>query len=64
MSDQVLFEEFHLSVFVSKDLTEQQSKAMRRALDSRKFRRRLRRVIRRLFAIRPALRPAVIKVSW
>lgn len=60
MSDYVLFEEFHLSLHVPADLDAAAGEAIRRVLQSRRFRHSLRRAVRR--ALRPYPELTVVRV--
>ena len=63
MPDDVLLDEFHVSLFVPADLDEPQVAAVRRILDRPAFRARLRRILRRLLDRQEPLRPLRVEVS-
>ena len=55
MAKSLLMEEFHLTAFVPRRLREPEYRAIRRALDSRRFRTELGRAVRQTFRRYPAL---------
>jgi len=63
MAKSLLMEEFHLTVFVPRGLREPQYRAIRRALDSRRFRMDLGRAVRQAFRRYPALQRVRIQLS-
>ena len=63
MSNHILFDEFHLSFRVPRDLDDAACDAIRRILQSRSFRSTLRRAVRRIIRQYPDLRPVRVRVS-
>jgi hypothetical protein len=63
MARSLLMEEFHLTAFVPRGLRESQYRAIRRALDSRRFRMDLGRAVRQVFHRHAALQPVRIQLS-
>jgi hypothetical protein len=58
-----LMEEFHLSVFVPRDLSKIEYDAIHRALHSQRLQTQLRGVVREVFRHRSALKKAQIRIS-
>ena len=63
MLDDVLLDEFHVSLFVPADLNEPQVAAARRVLDRPAFRARLQRILCRLLDRHETLRPLRVELS-
>ena len=63
MAKRLLMEEYHLTVFVPRGLREPQYRAIRRALDSRRFRTELGRAVRQAFRRYAALQQVRIQLS-
>jgi hypothetical protein len=63
MADDLLLEQFHIDVFVPRQLPVRQCDAMRRTLARKRFRARLLRAIRTLFRKYRSLRDARLDVS-
>ena len=63
MPDDILLDEFHMTLFVPIDLGEPQVEAARQVLDRPAFRARLRRILRRLLDRQEPLRPLRVEVS-
>jgi len=63
MLDDVLLDEFHVSLFVPADLGESQVAAARQVLDRPAFRARLQRILCRLLDRHEPLRPLRVEVS-
>ena len=63
MAKRLLMEEYHLTVFAARGLREPQYRAIRRALDSRRFRTELGRAVRQAFRRYPALQQVRIQLS-
>ena len=59
----ILMEEFHVTVFVSLDLSETVYNSMRRTLNSKRFQSRLRNAVRKVFHRYPALNRAKFSLS-
>ena len=59
----VLIEEFHVGVFVPRGLREEEEGAIRRRLDSRRFRSRLERTVRGFFRRYRSLHQVRLKLS-
>lgn len=63
MAPRILIEEFHLTVFVPRGLCAVESRAIRRALDSRQLHTDLGRAVRQVFHRYPALQRVRIQLS-
>jgi hypothetical protein len=63
LAEPVLRDEFHLSVFVPRELPGPAYEAMRRALDGDRFQARLARAARKVFRHHPALRRAHVTLT-
>ena len=63
MPKRILFDQFHLTVYIRRRLPPAEAAALRRALQSRRFRTRLRQAVGAVFRQDPALRPATIVLS-
>ena len=63
MARLLVIEEFHLTVFVSRDLPDPEADAVRQGLADPAFEARLRRAVRRLFRREPALSKAKVRLS-
>ena len=63
MARMLVIEEFHLTVFVSRDLPDPEADAVRQALGDAAFEARLRRAVRRAFRRFPALAKAKVRLS-
>jgi len=63
MAKSLLMEEFHLTAFVPRGLREPEYRAIRRALDSRRFRMELGRAVRQVLGRYPALQRVRIQLS-
>jgi len=63
MAKRLLMEEYHLTVFAPRGLREPQYRAIRRALDSRRFRTELGRAVRQAFRRYPALQQVRTQLS-
>jgi hypothetical protein len=64
MSDYVLFDAFRLIVRVPKHLDDSACDALRRILESRRFRTDLRRAVRQFVRQYPALDPVRVHISF
>ncbi len=63
MGQHVLFEEFHLIVLAPSDLEDAACEAIRRVLESQRFRADLRRAVRHIIRQDPDLAPVRIRIS-
>jgi hypothetical protein len=63
VSNHILFDEFHLSFRVPKDLDDAACDAIRRILQSRAFRSALRRDVRQIVRQYPDLHPVRVRIS-
>lgn len=63
MSEKILFEEFHLTLFAPRDLTASECARTRRTLVSRRFRVQLLRTIRLVVRQHRTLRRLAVEVS-
>jgi hypothetical protein len=63
MAKRLLMEEYHLTVFAPRGLREPQYRAIRRALDSRRFRMDLGLAVRQAFRRYSALQRVRIQLS-
>ena len=63
MPDELLFEQFHISILVPRDLSPRECGAVRRALAGKTFRARLLNTVRALLGRYPSLRKTCPDVS-
>ena len=63
MAKMILIDEFHVAMFVPRGLDESEYQAIRRALDSRRFRTDLSQAVREVFRRYPALRKVPVRIS-
>jgi hypothetical protein len=63
VAKQILMDQFHVSVFVPRDLPGAEYEAIRRALDGSHFRARLKRAVRRVLRRFAALNKARVSVT-
>jgi hypothetical protein len=63
MREGILIEEFHLTVLVRRGLPEEDCRAIRAALNQRRFSQNLRRAIDTAIRDWPALREAKVRLS-
>jgi hypothetical protein len=63
MNNHLLFDEFHLSFHVPKDLDDAACNAIRRILQSRTLRSALRRAVRQIVRPYPDLHPVRVRLS-
>jgi hypothetical protein len=61
--DRVLFDEWHLQLFIAPSTPDPAVDAIRRTLDRKAFRRRLRRAIRRTFRRFPRLKALTVTIT-
>jgi hypothetical protein len=63
MPQRILFDQFHLTIYVRRRLPADQAAALRRILQSRRFRAQLRRAVGTVFHREPSLRPASLVLT-
>jgi hypothetical protein len=63
MPQRILFDQFHLTIYVRRRLPPDQASALRRTLQSRRFRAQLRRAVGTVFRREPSLRPASLVLT-
>ena len=63
MRNQLVMDEFHVTFFVPRGLSDRAYDSARAAIDDRRFRRRVRRCVARMARRHPALLAVTVKLS-